>query len=114
MLEDAGEEELRPDLLRSLTQTVNSGELAQELLGAFGGNRGLAQIVRQAYDDAPTGGMARTRILADVIGIIKHWTTASGGGDGPQLEGVSDAELILLAQPFLAKTTQKTAPQGAA
>ncbi len=49
---------------------VDFGELADALLEAFGGIRGLAQSVKDEFELAKPGSIARTSILARIMEVI--------------------------------------------
>lgn len=70
-------------------------ELAEHFIDVSGGPRAVANILHQELNDAPKGGIVRTRILALLAQVWKYASTTEGKLDNLGLLNEGDLERLL-------------------
>lgn len=72
-------------------KAINLGELAEELMGAFGGPKVFATTYHKEFTESRTA-MARSKMLDGVLRIITQ-ATARATGKGDDIASLTDDEL---------------------
>lgn len=86
--------------IRDAGKSLNVGELANELLKAFGGAAEFASRFRAEYDDAKEGSIAKTKMLECVTRIVS--TASARHKDAlDDLSQFSDADLEKLLKQLM-------------
>lgn len=98
-------------LLNDAERVVDVGDIAKDLLQAFGGSREFANRYKTEFDNAMGGSMARCKMLE---GVLRAITQASNRLPETDPEKMSDADLERALLDKLAKRVAKEQPQDAA
>jgi hypothetical protein len=69
------------DLVSRKTSRVDNRRLAESLIDQFNGLGGLAKEVKLEYDAAPTGSVAKSRLLIAVFALLNQVAQAEGDVD---------------------------------
>lgn len=80
--------------------SVTVRELSSSLIQKFGGANGLAQAVKEVYDDGDTAPHVRAKILSDVMEVIRQGNILqpvdpTNTGDADDAELAAEAEALL-------------------
>jgi hypothetical protein len=84
-------------------RAINTAELAEELIAAFGGSRKFAHQYHLEFEGCKAGGIARTKMLDGVLRVV----TAAGSQNKGKMgagdpTGMSDEELLAELAKLLA------------
>jgi hypothetical protein len=74
-------------------QPLNVGELAESMVGAFGGPKKLAKLFFDEFNREGTASMARTKMLEAVLRIVTQASAQEAKNKVPGEEELSDDEL---------------------
>ena len=76
-------------------------QVAHELLGLWGGHKGMAKKLAQLYEDSEPGGMTRAKIMSDCLNSLRFASDKDGGKE--ELSLLNEEDLDRTAADMLRK-----------